>query len=155
MVLLDQTLSPWFVRSKVPELPLGHETSLVISTCSCVPDDISLHLWVGLELRWDTISQFGSIYTLSGPTTILRSPEHLVPQPLSHMPHIEGGENERSMGPVVPRSVKHAMPQPAPLAPPPLHWAQWEREARSQDCVWGHSMRATKQIVIFCNPSAW
>lgn len=29
MVLLDQPLIPWFARLKVPELPLGQETSLV------------------------------------------------------------------------------------------------------------------------------
>lgn len=73
MVLLDQPLSPWFARSKVSELPLGQETSLVTSTYSCVPDDISPHLWVGLESRWDTISHFGSSYSLSGPTAVLPS----------------------------------------------------------------------------------
>lgn len=81
MVLLDQPLCPWFARSKVPELPLGRETSLVTSTGSGVPDDISRHLWVGLEPRWGTISQFGSIYSPSGPTAVLHSPERLVPQP--------------------------------------------------------------------------
>lgn len=94
----------------------GQETSLVASTCSCVPDDISLCLWVGLESSWDTVSQFGRIHSLSGPTTTLCSPEQPVPQPFSGVLHLEGSGEEQSVGSVAPSSVKHAVPEPAPCS---------------------------------------
>lgn len=157
MVLLDQPLSPWFARLKVPELPLGQETSLVTSTGGCVPNDISLHLCVGLEPRWDTISQFGSIYSLGSLTAILCSPEHLVPQPLSGMPHVEGGGAEWSTGPVAPGSVKCATPQPAPRespfpAPSTARASGWEPSLCPGP---GPESPSHQTNVSLPNPSAW
>lgn len=150
MVLLDQPLSPWFARSEVSELPLGHEIFLVTSTCSCVPGDTWLCFWVGLELRWDKISQFESIYSVSGPTAILHSPEHLVPQPLSDVPRAEGDGEEQSGS--CGSWVHQACDASASYTPVPLSCAKHSESEQPSLCSWPGPENPLHQTSSFAVP---